>query len=90
MKNAIKSKVIEFISIKIKTKSISLGSHNIASKSMYIEQNGKIERISELIYFFMVELTVPSVLFPALFITTINYLIHDFGNESFFLPLRMS
>ena len=68
---------------------ISLGSLKAASKTIYIELNEKIERMSELAYLLMVQLTVPGVMFPALIITATNHFILDLGKESFFLPFFM-
>lgn len=69
---------------------ISLGSLNdTASKTMYIELNVKMERMTKLTYFLFVQLSVPGVMFPALFITSINYFVLDLGNESLFLPFFM-
>lgn len=52
--------------------------------------NVKIERISKLIYFLVVKLTLLGVLLPALFITLINYFIYDLKDESYYLTFPIA
>lgn len=56
---------------------------------MYVKVIEEIEKISQLIHFALVKLTIPGVIIPSIFITTINYFVYHLGNGSYFLPFRM-
>lgn len=67
---------------------IAIGSLDSTSNAtMYAELNGKIEQMTELMYFAVVKLTPVGVMMPALIITIVNYYLYDLDDESFFLPL---
>lgn len=53
-----------------------------------MSMNAKIERMSKLLYMAYVELTLMSVVPPALLLTLVNYYIFDLDKESFYLPFR--
>ena len=55
-------------------------------QTFYMDLVAKIERMTQLVHFALVELTFPGVLIPALLITVINFFIYDLGDKSFFLP----
>lgn len=51
------------------------------------EDRIKIEQISKVINFILLKLCAPGVVLPALLVTSINFLIYDLGDKSYFLPL---
>lgn len=60
--------------------------NNPPMRSKYAELAEKIERMSKIFHFILVKFTLPGFILPALFLTIINYFIHDLGNESYYLP----
>lgn len=67
-----------------------IGMQNSQSKQMYNEMSEKIEKVSEILYFVLVKMTVPGVLLPSCLITIYNYFILDLKDESFFLPFPIA
>lgn len=76
------------LSFQLKYIFFAIGSLDSTSNAtMYAELNGKIEQMTELMYFAVVKLTPVGVMMPALIITIVNYYLYDLDDESFFLPL---
>ena len=63
---------------------ICVGASDTALKIKFSELNEKIERISKLIHFILVKLTLAGVELPAFFITLINYFIYDLKDDSYY------
>lgn len=68
---------------------LSVGSVNSVSHAMYSKLNEKIERISNMMYLFIIKLTVPCVIIPGLLITMTNHFIYDLGVDSYYLPILL-
>lgn len=60
---------------------------NACSKPIYAETIRSVEKMTEIVYFATVYLTIPAVMMPSCLITVYNYFILDLKEESFFLPL---
>lgn len=65
---------------------VKLGSTTVNSKNVYIGINDKIERISKLIYFTIVHLTLSGTYLPYVLQTLFNYFVLNLNEESFCLP----
>lgn len=64
-----------------------VGSSNLTFKIKDNDLNEQIERISKLIYFVQVKLTVAAVIFPAMLITLVNYFVFNKNDQSYSLPI---
>lgn len=62
---------------------------NPNSKRMYNALNARIERMSRVIYFILVKVSMIGIVLPALLITAINFWFLDLGDESFFVPSQV-
>lgn len=51
----------------------------------YSKMNDKIERISKRIYTFVLGMHIASLMLFSFLKTAINYIIYDFGDESYYL-----
>lgn len=56
------------------------------AKTAYTELNEKVERVSYLMNFFLVKLTVFVVFLSAIILTEINYFVYGLDDEAFILP----
>lgn len=59
----------------------------MAYKSRAVKLNERIERMSELIYFVQVKLTMVALILPAVFITLVNHFVFDLNENSYFMPI---
>lgn len=65
---------------------IFLGLENPFSKSLYIEMNERIEKISKILYFTIIKVTLPALMIPNLVVSFFLYFSTDLENEAFILP----
>lgn len=61
--------------------------NNLDYKTKENELNKRVERISIVVHFFQVKLSLPALILPAVLKTLINYFVFNLKDESFFLPL---
>lgn len=59
------------------------------SMALYVVANERIEKISEFLYFIVLKVAPPCVIFPKLFASLHAYSTTDLGSEAFKLPLPM-
>lgn len=64
-------------------------SNDSVATANYRKLNARIEWASEWYYFLLVKLSSLGCMIPPLFLTIVNYIIFDMGDESYFLPLPM-
>lgn len=67
----------------------SIVSNDLMVKTIYKEVDAKIERMTEIIKFLLVKVSLFGYSLPAPIITGINYFIYDLGDESYFLTFRV-
>lgn len=53
---------------------------------MYHELNGKIEKMSKILYILALNVTIPAAIIPPLIICVIDYITDNLTYESFYLP----
>lgn len=68
----------------------NIGSDNLAFKTMDIELNDKIERITTVMYVLQVTATMAAILVPAVLFTLMNYFIFNQNDQLYFLPIPLT
>lgn len=74
----IETKLLQFLLIE---------THDPLAKRKYDQINGRIELLSEVYYFILVNLTMPGIILPAFLLTIINYFVYDLQGNAYRLPL---
>lgn len=59
------------------------------SKKLYEEVHKKIERGTERIYFALIKITIPFVMFPSIFLSFTFYMFYDMDRDAFYLTFPM-
>lgn len=62
---------------------------DLALKAIYDVIDAKIERMSKIIKFLLVDVAQIGCIFPPAIVTAINYLVYDMGEESYFSVVQM-
>lgn len=62
---------------------------NLIVESKLNKLNRKVERMSKIIYFIILNLTPATALLPTFFLTVFNHFIYDSNDQSYFLPFPL-
>lgn len=65
------------------------GCHKPDTRAIFITLNTKIEQISKLFEFLLRKLVIAGFAPSAALLTLVNFVVYDFGAESYYLPTPM-
>lgn len=66
---------------------MNLGLRCVTSRSMYEKINHRMEKLSKIVYFGVVGVTVPGFIIPKALVSYFKYFTTDLGADAFDLPM---